>query len=109
MAEKHDYLVARYRAKLQKNGHRIEAKSPFVDYRPDIFATKGGRKVFVEVEIDRALYGDHTIRQLETMHKYLLKSKQNHGVLAVPRGLREEAEFFVYQVFGDGRIRVQTL
>ena len=109
MAEKHEYLVARFRARLRKSGYHIEARSPFVDYRPDVHAVRGLRRIFAEVEIDGTLYGEHTRRQLGIMYRYLVKSKRNYGALVVPRSLKREATFLVRQVFGDRKIRVEAL
>ncbi len=109
MAEKHDTLLAHYRAKLVQRHFRIESKSPFPDYRPDIWATKGQRKVFVEVEIETTLYGDHTLRQLNEMHRYLTADHNAKGVLVVPRPIRSEAAFLLDSVFGDGRIQAKGL
>jgi hypothetical protein len=109
MAERHDRLLAKYRARLVRESYKIERRSPFVDYRPDIFGVKGKTKVFVEVEIDQTLHSDHTLGQLETMHRYLEKSKNYHGVLLVPRPCIAQASFLVDSVFGDGRIKTAAI
>jgi len=109
MAEKHDHLVAHYRAQLVRRGYKIEGRSPFVDYRPDIFATKGARSVFVEGEIEATLQSGHTLEQLETLHSYVDGSRKRQGVLLVPRVLSRQARFLIDSVFGDRCIRVDCL
>jgi len=109
MAEKHDRLLAHYRARLANRRYRIESKSPFPDYRPDIWATKGRRKIFVEVEIETTLYGNHTLEQLIHMHSYLIADHRASGVLVVPRLIKGEAAFLLDSVFGDRRIRAEGL
>ena len=109
MAEKHDRLVARYRGKLLRQGYRIERRSPFVDYRPDIFATRRRLRLFVEAEIEATLHGDHALRQLEIMHRYLIANRNSRGILLVPRRAKREAAFLLESVFGDGRIGVGAL
>lgn len=106
MAEKHDRMVAQYRKSLARKKYKIEKRSPFVDYRPDISATKRGTKLFVEVEIESTLNSDHTLGQLSIMHDYLRRSKKHRGTLVVPKGVRRLGVLLIHAVFGDGRIEV---
>ena len=106
MAERHDRLVAHYRARLAGQGFKIVGRSPFVDYRPDIFATKHGVKLFVEAEIEATLESPHTLHQLDIMHTYLSHNGKARGVLLVPRGVERRARFLLHSVFGDKYIRV---
>lgn len=108
MAEKHDRLVAHYRASLVRKGYRIKGHSPFVDYRPDIFATKNGLSLFVEVEIESTLHSNHTLEQLEIMYSYVAGKHKRRGVLLVPRNVASEARFLIDSVFGDQSIRVDS-
>lgn len=108
MAEQHDRLVGHYRALLHRSGYRIRGPSPFADYRPDIYATKRGLHLFVEVEIEATLHPNHTLKQLETMHSYVAHGKRR-GVLLVPRVAARQARFLVDSVFGDKFIRVDSL
>ena len=108
MAEKHDHMLAHYRARLVRRGYKIMGRSPFVDYRPDIYATKGALDLFVEGEIEATLQSHHTLDQLEIMHAYL-GSKKRRGVLLVPRAVAKEARFLIDSVFGDTRISVETI
>lgn len=109
MGDKHEKLVSRYRQKLINKGYTINRKSPFVDYRPDIFASKSKEKVFVEVEIEKSIHNDHTLNQLENMHGYIKKSKRYKGFLVVPRRVKKEAILLVESVFGDSKIGVVGL
>ena len=106
MAEKHERLVSKYRRKLVDKGYRINRKSPFVDYRPDIFASKNKEKIFIEVEIEQSLHNDHTLHQLENMHGYVKKSKNYNGKLVVPSKVKKQAIFLVESVFDDSKIKV---
>jgi hypothetical protein len=108
MAEKHDRLVAQYRAHLLRRGYKIELRSPFVDYRPDIFASRGSSKLFVEAEIESTLHTNHTLDQLVTMHTYVCRNGRHTGVLLVPRSAVRLARFLLDTVFGDGKIRVES-
>jgi hypothetical protein len=108
MAEKHDRMLAHYRARLVRRGYKIRGRSPFVDYRPDIYASKGTSDLFVEGEIEATLQSHHTLEQLEIMHGYL-GSNRRRGVLLVPRAVAKEARFLIDSVFGDKRIRVETM
>lgn len=107
MAERHDRMLAHYRARLLRRGYKIMGRSPFVDYRPDIFATKGGQNLFVEAEIEATLHSKHTLDQLDIMHTYVVQRSQRRGVLLVPRGVAKEASFLIDSVFGDRCIRVE--
>lgn len=109
MAEKHDRLVAHYRALLVRRGYRIQGRSPFVDYRPDIYASKRTHKLFVEAEIEATLHSNHTLEQLETMHSYVVRNGKCRGVLLVPHTVVREARFLLESVFGDRRLRVDSL
>jgi hypothetical protein len=109
MAEKHDELVSRFRIKLIRKGYKIDKRSPFVDYRPDISASKNNEKIFVEVEINQTLYSDHTSGQLEIMYRYVRKNKNYKGLLIVPKSAQKEAEFLVDSIFGDDKIRIVGL
>lgn len=109
MAEKHDNLLSKYRSKLLKKGYKINKSSPFVDYRPDIFASKNQQKIFVEVEIEQTLHSDHTLSQLDNMYAYIKKSKKYNGILLVPKKVKSEAIFLINSVFGDKKIGVVGL
>ena len=109
MAEKHDQMLAHYRARLLRKGYKIRGRSPFVDYRPDIFATKGALSLFVEGEIEATLHSAHTLHQLETLYVYVANKNHRRGVLLVPKRVAEEARFLVESVFGDKSIRVESL
>jgi hypothetical protein len=109
MAEKHDHLVAHYRARLVRRGYKIQGRSPFVDYRPDIYATKRGLNLFVEAEIEATLHSNHTLEQLDIMHSYVARNGKRRGVLLVPRTVAHEARFLIDSVFGDRCIRVDSL
>jgi hypothetical protein len=106
MAEKHDRLLAKYRTKLVRKGYTIENRSPFVDYRPDIYGSKNGEKRFVEVETESTLHSEHTLGQLEKMYIYLEKNKKYNGVLVVPKSKEKEAVFLIKSVFGNKKIIV---
>jgi len=109
MAEKHDRLVAHYRARLVRRGYKIQGRSPFVDYRPDIYATKRALNLFVEAEIEATLHSNHTLEQLEIMHSYVARNGKRRGVLLVPRAVAHRARFLIDSVFGDRCIRVDSL
>ncbi len=109
MAEKHEQMVSRYRKRLLRKKYRIERRSPFVDYRPDIYATRGRHRLIVEVEIEKTLHGDHTLHQLQKMYRYLISNRRTEGVLLVPRPVKGEASFLVDSVFGDNKIKVDAL
>lgn len=109
MAEKHDRLVAHYRTRLVRLGYRIQGRSPFVDYRPDIYATKRALSLFVEAEIEATLHSNHTLEQIEIMYSYVARNTKRRGVLLVPRGVAHEARFLIDSVFGDRCIRVDSL
>ncbi len=109
MAEKHERLVAHYRARLARQGFKIEGRSPFVDYRPDIYATKRASKLFVEAEIEATLHSEHTLKQLGIMYEYASRRANWRGVLLVPRDLSRQAQFLLDSVFGDRRIRVDAI
>jgi hypothetical protein len=109
MAEKHDRMLAHYRARLIRRGYKVKGRSPFVDYRPDIYATKRALNVFVEGEIEATLHSNHTLEQLEIMYSYVAHKSWCRGVLLVPRGIANEARFLIESVFGDRRIRVDSL
>jgi hypothetical protein len=109
MAEKHERMLAHYRARLVRRGFKIKGPSPFVDYRPDIYATKGALNLFVEGEIEATLESKHTLKQLEIMHTYVTQKGQRRGVLLVPRGVANQARFLIDSVFGDRHIRVDSL
>jgi len=109
VAEKHDALVARFRERLIRKKYDVHLKNPFVDYRPDICAVKKRQKLFVEVEIESTLQGDHTLHQLKTMHKYLIKSRNHRGLLVVPKSVTREAKFLIRILFDDERISVVGL
>ncbi len=109
MAEKHDQMLSHYRARLIKRKYKIEHRSPFVDYRPDIFATKGKERLFVEVEIESTLHSDHTLQQLAILYRYARSNRRIFGLLVVPRRSRNEAIFCIESVFGDERIQVDTI
>ena len=108
MSEEHDQLVSKYRQKLIRDKFKLE-RAQLVDYRPDIYASKGKNKVIVEVEIGKTINGDHTFKQLELMHKYIRMSRNTLGVLLVPQSVKKEALFLVDSVFGDGRIKVKAM
>ena len=99
MAEKHDKMVSKYRSKLLKQKYQIIKHSPFVDYRPDIFATKGKEMLFVEVEIESTLHTNHTLHQLEIMYTYVKSNKTRQGVLLVPKSVSCEAIFMISHPF----------
>lgn len=107
MAEKHDQMLAHYRARLVRRGYKIRGRSPFVDYRPDIYATKRTLSLFVEAEIESTLHSHHTLEQLEIMHTYVFNKGQRRGVLLVPRKVANEARFLIDSVFGDKSIHVE--
>jgi hypothetical protein len=109
MAEKHEQLVSKYRARLIRKKYKIEKKSPFVDYRPDIYASQKASVIVVEVEIESTLDSGHTLDQLGTMHKYVRKNKQFCGVLVVPKSARKRADFLIEAVFGDDKIKVEGI
>ncbi len=109
MAEKHDHIESQHRRRLLREGYRIQRKSPFVDYRPDIFAEKNGVKVFCEVELGETLNSEHTRKQLEIMHLYLRKNRHCQGFLIVPKRERGQALFLVESIFGDDLIRVSAV
>ncbi len=109
MAEKHDRLVAHYRVVVLRRGYKIQGRSPFVDYRPDIYATKGMVNLFVEAEIEATLHSNHTLDQLEIMHSYVAANRKRRGVLLVPRAAANEARFLIDSEFGDRYIRVDSL
>ncbi len=109
MSEKHDHLVANYKSKLLNMGYSITKKSPFVDYRPDVCAVKKNKKLFAEVELDKSLHNDHTLGQLNSMHKYVRKSKSFSGALVVPKFVVNEARLLIESVFGDNKIKVVGL
>jgi hypothetical protein len=109
MAEKHDRMLAHYRARLVRRGYKIKGRSPFVDYRPDIYATKVTLNLFVEAEIEVTLQSGHTLEQLEKMYSYVAHKSRCRGVLLVPRGVADEARFLIDSVFGDRYIRVDSL
>jgi hypothetical protein len=109
MAEKHDHLVSHYRARLINKKYKIEKGSPFVDYRPDIFASKGNERLFVEVEIDATIHSDHTLNQLQLLHEYLRSNKRTLGSLVVPRKIHASAQLLIDTVFGDNRITVEVV
>jgi hypothetical protein len=109
MGDKHEKLVSKYRQKLINKGYSIIKKSPFVDYRPDIFASKNKEKIFVEVEVEKSIHNDHTLNQLENMHGYVRKSRQYKGLLVVPKKAMREASLLVESVFGDNRIKIVGL
>lgn len=109
MAEKHDHMVAQYRVRLVRRGYKIQGRSPFVDYRPDIYATRRALNLFVEAEIEATLHSPHTLDQLEIMHSYVARKGKRRGVLLVPHVVAPEAQFLIYSVFGDKRIRVDFL
>src|SRR5260370_16138242 len=109
MAEKHDRMLAHYRARLVRRGYKIKGRSPFVDYRPDIYATKRTLNLFVECEIEATLQSKHTLDQLDIMHSYVAHKGRRRGVLLVPRGVADEARFLIDSVFGDRCIRVDSL
>ena len=109
MAEKHDHMLAHFRARLVRRGYKIRERSPFPDYRPDIYATKGTLSLFIEVEVEATLQSRHTLDQLDIMHSYVAQKGQCRGVLLVPRGVANEARFLIDSVFGDRCIRVDSL
>jgi hypothetical protein len=109
MAEKHDRLESRYRRKLINKKYKINKKAPFVDYRPDIYASKNKEKIFVEVEIEQTLHNDHTLSQLDKMYRYIKRRKIWHGVLVVPKKAKQEAIFLIEVVYGDDKIKVVGL
>lgn len=109
MAEKHDYLVIQYKGKLLKMGYSITKKSPFVDYRPDVCAVRKNEKLFAEVELDKSLHYDHTLDQLNSMHKYVRRNRSFTGALVVPKFVVAEAKLLIESVFGDNKIKVVGL
>jgi hypothetical protein len=109
MAEKHDRMLAHYRAKLAHRGFKIMGRSPFVDYRPDIYATKRTIMLFVEVEIETTYENSHTLEQLEKMHIYVSGNRQRRGVLLVPKSVATKARFLVDSLFGDKWISVHWM
>lgn len=109
MAEKHDRMLAHYRARLVRRGFKVKGRSPFVDYRPDIYATRRALSLFVEGEIEATLHSNHTLEQLEIMHSYVAGKQRRRGVLLVPRGIAKEARFLLDSVFGDRCIRVDSM
>jgi hypothetical protein len=102
-------MLAHYRARLIRRGFKIKGRSPFVDYRPDIYATKRALDLFVEAEIEVTLDSPHTLEQLEIMHSYLANKGKRRGVLLVPRRVAERARFLIDSVFGDRCIRVDSV
>lgn len=109
MAEKHDRMLAHYRARLVRRGYKIKGRSPFVDYRPDIYATKRELNLFVEAEIEATLHSNHTLEQLEIMHSYIAHKGKRRGILLVPRKVANEARFLIESVFGDRFIQVDSV
>jgi Holliday junction resolvase len=109
MAEKHDDMVSRFRARLVSEGYRIETRSPFADYRPDISASRGRRRVFVEIEISSTLETDHTLHQLERLHSYASRNSGVSGILVVPPSDNARSQFMLDSIFGDNVIRVETI
>ncbi len=109
MAEKHEEMVSKYRKRLIRKNFRIERRSPFVDYRPDICASRGRRRVFVEIEIEGTIHGEHTLQQLQIMHRYLKSNRTTQGILVVPRIIKYQATFLLESVFGDNKIKVHAL
>jgi hypothetical protein len=109
MAEKHDRMVAHYRARLVRRGYKVKGRSPFVDYRPDIYATRLSLSLFVEGEIEATLQSIHTLHQLEIMYSYVAQNGRRRGILLVPRGIAKEAHFLIDSVFGDHCIRVDSV
>ena len=108
MAELHDKVESKYRARLGRKGFAINNRPPFVDYRPDIFATNSGGSLFVEVEISQTLESPHTTKQLRIMHKYLQMNRRDQGVLVVPRSCKRRAQFLLRMLFGQSRISVDS-
>jgi hypothetical protein len=102
-------MVVRYRKKLRAAKYTIEGRSPFVDYRPDIYATKNNSKLFVEVEIEQTLKSEHTLGQLEKMQKYTAKSKHYHGIVVVPASIKRFAQFMIRTIFEGDRMEVVSL
>lgn len=109
MAEKHDRMLAHYRARLVRRGYKIQGRSPFVDYRPDIYATKGALSLFVEAEIEATLQSNHTLEQLEIMYSYVSSKSRRRGLLLVPRTVANDARFLIESVFGDRFIGVDSI
>ena len=109
MAEKHERMLAHYRAKLVRRGYKIMGRSPFVDYRPDIYATKGVKVLFVEAEVEATLHSHHTLEQLEIMYSYVEKKNKCRGILLVPRSAVRDAVFLLDSVFGDAFIQVDSI
>jgi|SRR5580698_5735532 hypothetical protein len=109
MAEKHDRMLAHYRARLANRGFKIMGRSPFVDYRPDIYATKRAAMLFVEVEIESTFENPHTLEQLEKMYDYVSGNGRRKGVLLVPRSVVKKARFLIDSLFGDRRISVHWI
>ena len=108
MAEKHEQILSNYRARLVRKKYKIENKSPFTDYRPDISASKKKDRLFVEVEIESTLHSDHTLRQLQILYRYVRANRRTAGFLVVPKASRDEAMFLIESVFGDSKIQVDT-
>ena len=109
MAEKHDAMVSKYRTRLVANGYRIEARSPFADYRPDIMASRGKKRVFVEVEIGSTIETDHTLHQMERLYSYASGNSGVRGILVVPSGEEKRARFMLDSIFGDKVISVEAI
>ena len=109
MAEKHDILESKYKRVLLNKGYTLLKKSPFVDYRPDINAKKNKKKLFVEVELEKTLHNDHTLKQLSIMYEYVKRSSNNEGVLVVPKSAESQAKFLLLSIFGDHKIQVKGM
>ena len=109
MAEEHDKLVATFVRTLLRRKYKLLRRAPFVDYRPDVFAAKGKKQLFAEIEIERTLHSDHTLGQLLIMHEYVVRSKHRIGFLVVPRRATSQASLLLASLFGDGKIKVQGL
>ena len=108
MAEKHDHMLAHFRARLVRRGYKIIERSPFPDYRPDIYAAKGALSLFIEVEVEATLQSRHTLDQLDIMYSYLASKRGRRGILLVPREVADEARLLIDSVFGDRCIRVES-
>ena len=109
MAEQHDRLVSAFTHRIARKGYTVLRHSPFVDYRPDVHAKKGGNQLFAEMEIQATLHSEHTLQQLSTLHRYLANNRRCDGFLVVPHKVLPEARMLLKSVFGDGSIRAEGM
>lgn len=116
MAEKHDNILRQIRQRFLRMGYK-EMKSPTPTYRPDYFAVKIASngsilEIMLEVEIESALFYEHTTKQLLEMNSYIQhsrKTKKTTGFLVVPKrkACISNAKSLLESLFpNDGKIKV---